>query len=133
MKTTRLRSRLLNLGALFVLPFLSLFPPGCGGGPGGLACTDLYAYGLNVTVRDDATSSTVCDAVVTAVDGAYSEVLQSQPTGSSCAYVGAGERAGNYTITATKSGFMDATQSGVVVTADACHVKGVTVMLRLKR
>lgn len=119
--------------SLAVAPLLlPLFASSCGGGPGGLACTDLYAYGLNVTVKDDATGAAVCDAVVTAVDGAYTETLQNPGLGSDCTYVGAGERAGNYTITATKSGFMNATQNAVV-TADACHVKGVAVMLRLKR
>src|SRR4051812_47378244 len=99
---------------------------GCGGGPGGQACTDLYAYGLTVTLKDAATGQPICDAVVTAADGAYSEELQKLDFNpSDCSYVGAAERAGNYTLTAVKTGYMNATQSGVVVTADACHVMGV--------
>jgi len=123
---------LLSLGIVAASLSLSMSLSSCGGDPGGPACTALYAYGLNVTVKDDATSMPICDAVVTAVDGAYTETLQNQSLGSDCTYVGAGERAGNYTITATKSGFMNATQNAVV-TADSCHVKGVAVMLRMKR
>jgi hypothetical protein len=125
---TPLRSSLLFSAGVLILAASS-----CGGsGPGG-ACTALYAYGLSVTVRDDATSAPICDATVTAVDGTHSEQLEKSPGGGTdCGYFGAGERAGNYTITAVKSGYMNATQSNVVVTADQCHVKGVAVTLRMK-
>ena len=119
----------LSLGITSLLS--PIMTTGCGSGPGGLACTDIYVFGLNVTVKDDATGTPICDATVTAVDGAYTETLQVQAFGGDCTYAGAGERAGNYTITATKSGFMNATQNAVV-TADRCHVKGVEVPLRLK-
>ncbi len=100
--------------------------------PGGIGCTDIYIHGLTVSVKDDATNQPICDAVVKAVDGTYSETLQPQSLGSDCTYGGAGERAGNYTISATKTGYLDAMQGGNVVTADACHVKGITVTLRMR-
>lgn len=108
------------------------FLASCGDGPGGIGCTEIYIYGLNVTVKDDAAGVPICDAVVTAVDGAYTETLEAQAFGGDCTYNGAGERAGSYTITAKKTGFKDATQN-VVVTADRCHVKGVAVMLSMTR
>jgi hypothetical protein len=80
---------LLSLGILTAALSLSL--ASCGGDPGGPACTAIYAYGLNVTVRDDVTNLPICDAILTATDGAYSEVLQSQSAGGGdCTYVGAG-------------------------------------------
>jgi hypothetical protein len=101
---------------------------GCGGTPG-LGCTDLYAYGLTVTVKDAATMQPICDATVTATDGSYSETLQAGGLG--CSFVGAGERAGTYTVSAAKSGYVTAAQNGIVVTADTCHVHGVMVALSL--
>ena len=108
---------------------------GCGGSDGpspGGACTDLYAFGLSVSVSDGNTFQSICDATVTAVDGEYSETLQTGPSsGTSCLYLGAGERPGTYTITAVKSGYMNATQSNVKVVSDGCHVSGVAVKLTL--
>lgn len=81
-----------NPRSILVTAALSLLTAGCGGVPG-LACTDLYAYGLNVTAKDDATSQPICDAVVKAVDGSYSEQFERIFIGTSdCAYTGAGLR-----------------------------------------
>lgn len=100
----------------------------------GLSCTDIFFYGLTVTIRDDATNQPICDATVSAVDGAYSEQLVPQSIGTSdCTYAGAGERAGTYTLTAKKSGYQDTVQAGNVVNADACHVRGITVALRMRK
>ena len=135
MRTYRsLRSKVLAgfavLAPLAVCGLLS----GCGGGGAGGFCTDLYAYGLNVTVSDGSTFQPVCDATVTAVDGEYTETLMPLPaSSSSCAYVGAGERPGTYTVTASKSGYMNGTQSNVKVVSDGCHVAGVAVTLTLAK
>ncbi len=111
---------------------LPLFCASCGGIGGG-SCTLVAVYGLNVKVVDDTTNQPICDASVKAVDGAYNEQLESRTLGTNdCTYTGAAERAGNYTLTAMKSGFVDTTQAGNVVTKDACHVQGITVTLRLR-
>jgi hypothetical protein len=99
---------------------LALPAAGCGIG-GGMNCTDLYAYGLTISVKDPA-GVAICDATVVAVDGAYRETLMALG-GGSCSYVGAGERAGQYAVTASKTGLKSASVE-VTVTRDACHVKG---------
>lgn len=116
----------MTLLAALVLPAAS-----CGVG---LSCTDIFFYGLTVTIKDDATDQTICDATVSAVDGAYSEQLMPQSIGASgCTYGGAGERAGTYILTAKKSGYQDTVKTDNVVTADACHVKPITVALRMRK
>ncbi len=98
---------------------------------GGLvkSCTMVAASGLNVTVVDDATGQPICDATVTAADGSFTETLEE----TGCSFGGARERPGTYTVSAAKAGYTTASQSGVVVTADECHVRPVTVTLRLAR
>ena len=64
----------------------------------GTACTDLFAYGVNATVTNATTGAPITDATLTLTEGTYTEVMQLIPTGD---YVGAGERAGTYTLTAT--------------------------------
>jgi hypothetical protein len=46
--------------------------------------------------------------------------------------VGAGERAGTYAVTVTATGYAEWTTSGVVVTADECHVIPVRLEPRLQ-
>ncbi len=111
-----------------VIAVLSL--SACGPGPGGTVCTEEFAFGLNVTVTDAATGERVCDAVVTATEGDFSETLEVLP-GDDCVYVGAGERAGTYRVEAAKAGFASAVQEDVVVGEDECHVVGEQVELAL--
>ena len=99
----------------------------CTGGE--VACTADYRYGLTVTVVDEA-GAAICDATVTITDGDYEETLENVG-GDDCAYVGAGERAGTYAITAEKAGYQTASESGVVVDEDECHVIAETVELTL--
>lgn len=107
----------------------------CGPGymPPGQACTTLFAYGLTVTVTSLDDGSRICDADVEAVDDDHRETLQPQGEGDDCVYVGAGERPGTYTITATKDGYASDTAEDVVVESDAegCHVVGEQVELQL--
>ena len=92
-------------------------------------CTDLFAYGVNVTLTNAVTGEPVSNATLTLAEGSYTEVMQSIPTGD---YVGAGERAGTYTLTATAPGFQPQTISDIVVTADRCHVQGVHLDVALQ-
>ncbi len=112
--------------SIILLAGLALLPGGC---PSPFACTDLFAYGVNVTVTNAATGQPVNNATLTLTEGAYNEVLQLIPTGD---YVGAGERAGTYTLTATAPGFQPQTTNDIVVTAGRCHVEGVHLDVALQ-
>ena len=98
---------------------------------GGQPCTDLFAFGLSVTVTDATDGAAICDAVVTASEGTFEEVLQVQGDGADCVYVGAGERAGTYRIEAVKDGYTTLAEDNVVVGEDECHVIGEQVSLAL--
>jgi hypothetical protein len=92
-------------------------------------CPAVAVVGLIVTVDDAATGAPVCDATVTATDGAYSETLSAFTAGA-CTYQGARERAGTYSITAVQ-GSRTATVDGVTVVSDGCNVvtRQVTITL----
>jgi hypothetical protein len=91
-------------------------------------CTALYAYGLTVTTLDATTgdSLTVTPTGI-ARDGAYSDTMQVLGN----RLMGAGERAGTYDITVTAPGYAQWDTTGITVTADECHVRGVGVTARL--
>lgn len=110
----------------FSFPALVACAPGIG-----TACTDEFAYGLSVVVTSAVDGSRICDATVVAVDGDHEETLEASGDGADCSYVGAGERAGTYRITASKDGFASATSDDVVVGEDECHVQGEQVELEL--
>jgi len=85
-------------------------------------CTDQLVYGLNVIVLDASTGNPIFqDIQVKAVDGTYQEILELVP-GLEYAFVGAGERAGNYVVTITKAGYQTYTSAPIVLTRDECHV-----------
>ncbi len=98
-------------------------------------CTALFAYGITVTVVDSVTGAPAASgAVLVARDGAYTDSVPtpgSWPNTSSVA--GAGERAGTYTVTILKPGYKPWTQTGVTVTKDECHVRGVALTAKLQR
>jgi hypothetical protein len=102
-------------------------------GPGSIACTAQFVYGLAVTVQDKASSQRLCDAEVVAVSGSYRETLRVFGAADSCTYSGAGERAGVYEVQATRAGFQVATVSDVRVAADECHVIPATVTMVMER
>lgn len=110
------------LGYLLPLGLLA----GCNIG-GDTDCTLLLSFGLNVKVQSS-DGTPICDAVVTASEGSYQETLNSF---GDCSYAGAGERAGTYTVRASKSGFQIAEQTGIEVEEDECHVIGESVTLTL--
>ncbi len=92
-----------------------------------LVCTEIYVYGINVRVFDEA-DNIVTDALVTITDGDYSETLELQEND----YVGAGERPGNYTLEVEKSGYSPHSEN-VKVQADECHVIPESVEVKLSR
>jgi hypothetical protein len=113
-----------------------LVTAGCAAAPSapkGVVCTAQFVYGLSVTVNDAATAQPICDAQVIVVSNNYRETLTAFPATGPCSYTGAGERAGVYDITASKAGYVAATQTGVRVEANDCHVIPVRVTLDLKR
>ena len=117
-------------GPLFtlLLPLLSA----CGGDdPGGVACPAIAAASLGVTVVDAVSSARLCDATVTANDGTTSYTLMAGGDTSNCTYVGPFERAGTFSITVTRAGYLMGQKTGVVVTKGVCNVtqQNVTVSL----
>ena len=91
------------------------------------SCTLRGTFGLHVVAIDGSSAAAICNATVTAQDGDYSETLvpiASADAGEPCAYVGALERPGTYTVTVA-AGARSKSVEGVRVTGggDACaHV-----------
>lgn len=95
----------------------------------GLACTQEARAAINVEVRDSVTNApAVSGAVAVAREGLFADTLI--VIGPSMA--GAWERAGTYEVTVTKSGYHSWSVTGVLVTADACHVHPVVLQARIK-
>ena len=87
-----------------------------------IVCNTQFVYGLNVIVLDASTGNSIFqDIEVKAVDGSYQETLE-LVSGLEYAFVGAGERAGTYDVTVTKSGYQTFTSAPIVLTRDECHV-----------
>ena len=96
-----------------------------------VSCPPYIAAGLNVSVANDQSNDPICDALVTARDGSYSETLM--PAGT-CRYVGAIERAGTYSVLAERTGFAAALTPDLKVVSsggDCPHVRTVDVAIRL--
>jgi hypothetical protein len=111
--------RLLTALAATVLPFT-----GC---PiyddGGVICTEIFVYGLNVTVTDAATGGVIEGATLTLTEGDFTETMMEVNPGD---YVGAGERAGTYILTVEAEGYATQTVEDITIDADECHVIPVT-------
>jgi hypothetical protein len=103
-----------------------LSTPGCSSD-----CKTYAQNALIINVRD-AAGVQVCDAVVTASDGKYSEVLRPFPAGAGqpCTYSGATERKGTYTLSVAAH---DQTKvvDNLKVSKDACHVKPINMTVTL--
>lgn len=107
---------------LFFLFSTVFFISSCEDNDDQIFCTDQFVYGLNVIVLDASTGNPIFqDIEVKAVDGTYQEILELVP-GLEYAFVGAGERAGNYVVTITKAGYQTYTSAPIVLTRDECHV-----------
>lgn len=113
------------LWVMLAVPFVH-----CGEDRSPVACAAYAAAGLGVSVLDAATGSPVCDATVTAIDGAYSEQL----FGAACSFSGAYERPGSYVIRATRQGFRPNEAHGVPVVmggGECPHVEQTRVTIHL--
>jgi hypothetical protein len=101
-----------------------------------LACTDIYLYGLEVSVVDSLTGAVPASATMVVRSGDYVETrfgLRPPPGQSPIALrIGAaGERAGVYDITVRATGYTDWTKNGVVVAHDGCHPIPVELTARM--
>ncbi|WP_432412168.1 hypothetical protein [Rasiella sp. SM2506] len=96
-----------------------------------VVCTEEFVFGLSVQVRDAATNTIIPGGVtVVAQDGSYTETLSFLFD----THVGAGERPGSYTLTATKEGFITKTAGPIIVVMDEdmCHVITQSVTIELE-
>lgn len=103
-----------------------------------VVCTTSIEPGYRLAVLDDATGEPLNSGVtVTAKDGDYTETfvspqpLTSEPVPNANVFQGAPERVGTYTLRVTKSGYVPYERTGVVVTANECHVNTVNLEARL--
>ena len=97
-------------------PALLIHVTGCGLVP--QPCTLEFIYGVIIIVTDER-GDAIQGATATLTEGTYSETMEARPTGF---YVGAGERAGMYSLTVEADGYETATIDEIVVEADECHV-----------
>jgi len=94
-------------------------------------CTLEARAGLNVTVLN-AKGARVCDAIVTAREGTFSEQLMVLGDASSCTYSGVYERAGTYSLEVVSTGSKSKTVPDLVVSPGRCHVEGPLVTVTLE-
>jgi hypothetical protein len=110
----------------------ALLAAGCGEEPSPVVCTAIAVAALNVTVLDASTNQPICDAEVAVTDGGFRETLPVFPaSGADCRYSGPFERPGTYEVAVRRAGYPPASQSGIRVTSDECHVIPVPVTIRL--
>jgi hypothetical protein len=95
-------------------------------------CTAIAVDALVVTVVDGVSGQRICDATVTVIDGAFRQELRPFPAVTECTYSGPTERAGQYEVRVTRSGYVPATMTNVRVTADECHVIPVKLTVPLR-
>src|SRR5262245_45358166 len=96
------------------------------------SCTLNLVFGLTLYVRDSVSGAPAAqDATATLRDGDYLETMQGIPL-DDLILVGAGERAGEYTIQVTKAGYTPWTRTRVRVEDDGCHVRNVQIDVRLQ-
>ena len=117
-----------------VMPtILGLLLAACDENPEQRFCTAIAVDALNVTVVDALTRQRICDAVVTARDGAFTAELRGFGSGTDCTYSGPTERPGRYEVRITRDGYQAGVRSGITVTADECHVIPVALSVDLIR
>ena len=110
---------------------VTLFLLGCPAVMDPVICTEIFVFGLNVTITDG-NGDSVSGATLTLVEGDYTEIMMEiDPMGQSGVYVGAGERAGTYSLTIEADGFDTVTLDDIPIDADVCHVIPVELVLSL--
>jgi hypothetical protein len=112
---------------------LCLTLPGCEAALEPRVCTLIAVEALTVTVVNAATGQRICDATVTATEGAYIADLRPFGPGTDCSYSGPTERAGRYEVHVSRSGYEAVLRRDVIVTADECHVIPVRLDFDLSR
>lgn len=98
---------------------------------GDIVCTQVYVYGLSVTLKNAQTNEPITEGItVIAKDGSYEEQLVLFEGGNN--FIGAGERAGTYTIEITSVDYQDIATDPVEVAEDECHVvpKSIEIFLQ---
>ncbi len=97
-------------------------------------CTTEFVYGITVNVVDSVSGAPAgAGATLVVQDGAYSEAITHPATSSNSeSFNAAGERPGTYSLSVTRNGYKAWSASGITVTKDACHVKGVAITARLQ-
>ncbi len=103
---------------------------GLGGCSGGNCSDGPVAFGIGVVVTDATTGSRVCDAVLTASDGTYTETLRPNGPPADCSFYGVG-RAGTYDLRISRAGYVDALERNVIVAQNGCGIRSVDVNVRL--
>ena len=117
--------------SISVVSLVTLFLVGCLSVMDGVICTEIFIYGLNVTVTDG-NGDPVSGAALTLVEGDYTEIMMEiDAMGQPGVYVGAGERAGTYSLTIEADGFDTVTLDDITIDADECHVIPVGLALSL--
>jgi hypothetical protein len=106
---------------------------GCGAALEPRVCTLIAVEALTVTVVDAATGQRICDATVTATEGAFTVELRPFGPAQDCSYSGPTERPGSYEVRVTRTGYEAALRPDVTVTADECHVIPVRLGFDLDR
>lgn len=114
---------------------------GCSSGTdlGPIACTANMVPGIVVEMRDATDGHAIADlASGIASEGAFTDSLRPfESTSSQIADLfsrqAALERKGTYHVHVERAGYLSWDTSGIVVTADVCHVQTVRVRARLTR
>ena len=104
----------------------------------GPICQEYAAAAINVAIRDSLTGAVpaLTNVIAAARDGAYADSIKlaAFPPPFFGGSLGlAYERKGTYVVTVRADGYSQWIRSGIVVTADECHVVPVAVTARLAR
>lgn len=123
-------------GTGFLIALLAVGIAACDKDPTAVACTLEARPGVRVTIQDSVTgASAASGATVMVTEGTFrdSVTVPAGRTDLDAVAVGAAyERAGSYTATVRKSGYLDWARSAVTVTSGECHVNTVSVVAKLK-
>ena len=120
-------------GRLLVVAVFEMALSGCGEYLEPRICTAIAVDAMTVTVIDATSGQRICDATVTATDGAFTTELRAFAFVPECSYSGPTERPGRYDVRVTRAGYEPAARGAVNVTADECHVIPVPLTLNLVR
>jgi hypothetical protein len=100
--------------------------------PGNVACTLEARAAISVDVRDSVTNAAVGrGSTIIARDGLYADTAEITSVFDG-PYGLAHERPGTYAVTVEQQGYRPWSRSGLRVTKDECHVRGVSITARLQ-